>query len=158
MPRSWNQRINTDPHFLQAHPPTPAAGVQAATQPEFATPPSTTGPRPKRLHFSTPLTAREDGPQPAQAMTPSQTAGGKQTSRQEAPPPHGPEPLHDCHLETRRQQKKKVRQKMKCNSTTSSPTTWRRGRRRCGLANTAFAHEKRTSLGKKIHTYIQNNT
>ena len=38
---------------------------------------STTGPRPKRLHFPTPLTEREDGQIPAQAMTPSQAAGSK---------------------------------------------------------------------------------
>ena len=51
---------------------------------------STTGPRTKRLHFSTPLTAREEEEDPAQAMTRSQNAGDKHLGRPAVPPK--PEP------------------------------------------------------------------
>ena len=80
--------------FFKPTPPTPAAGVQAATQPEFATPPSTTGPRPKRLHFSTPLTAREDTEELVQAMTPSQNTGSQHSRKTAALPKTEPPQGH----------------------------------------------------------------
>ena len=76
--------------FFKPTPPTPADGVQAESQPEMATPLTTTGPRPKRLHFSTPLTAREDAENPAQAMTPSQNAGHTHLRRKAVRPKSEP--------------------------------------------------------------------
>ena len=71
--------------------PTSPTRVKTAATPELETPAST-GPRPKRLHFSTPLTAREDADHPAQAMTPSQLAGDKETAKPKAPPRKEPPP------------------------------------------------------------------
>ena len=61
--------------FFKATPPTQAEEEKAGLQQTQATPVSSSGPRPRRLHFTTPLTKREDGPEPAQAMTPSRAAG-----------------------------------------------------------------------------------
>ena len=64
--------------FFKTTPPTPSGGDSGEKKPtELATPMSTTGPRPKRLHFPTPLTARDDDQYPAKAMTPSPPAGSK---------------------------------------------------------------------------------
>ena len=57
--------------FFKATPPTQAAAATTGpTQPQ-ATPPPSSRPRPKRLHFTTPLTQREDGYDYAQAKNPS---------------------------------------------------------------------------------------
>ena len=57
--------------FFKATPPTQAAAATTGPTQQQATPPPSSGPRPKRLHFTTPLTQREDGYDYAQAKNPS---------------------------------------------------------------------------------------
>ena len=62
----------------------------------LSTTPETAGKlKPKRLHFPTPLTAREDEHHPAQAMTPSQAAGTMLSSAAEAQPDEN-KPQDEC--------------------------------------------------------------
>ena len=73
--------------FFKTTPPTQPGGTsEGGTQAAQDTPMSTARPRPKRLHFSTPLTEREDEQNPTQAMTPSQAAGPRPQSTTDAQP------------------------------------------------------------------------
>ena len=63
--------------FFKATPPTPATAEPQGLKHTQATTLSNTGPRPKRLHFTTPLTKREDEHDPEQAMIPSRATGSR---------------------------------------------------------------------------------
>ena len=74
--------------FFKTTPPTqPGGNSEDDARAGTDTPASSARPRPKRLHFSTPLTEREDEQGPAQAMTPSQEAGPQPKSITTAPQP-----------------------------------------------------------------------
>ena len=73
--------------FFKTTPPTQHGGTSGKEpQTNTATPGSSTRFQPRRLHFSTPLTEREEEHEPAQAMIPSQAAGPHTKSTEHAQP------------------------------------------------------------------------